>query len=477
MLQNSGEEVLFSKEVMKITFAFNFWQRNLKRHLVLTSEGIAFYRDDCSLSRKVDIEKLVAIVKQTNQSESNTENNEVVIIVNGNKDFHFAGLTPDEIAELQQKVQESFRSENKDEVLKIYAVPDQSLKPYVNYDSQYQYTNLPEEQYRLRDEEDGEEDDDEFDPIAQLAEIQKRESTMLSAVDEEDESGESVPIFNRQTIFIERSSEQIERENLKGMLHVKNINQEFSRLSKLVWRHSDVADDEQEVELKDFKVYENPIGKGTFGRVFRAKIRGKEDQKQEYAIKQVRKDKLIQMNQIENHIREQEILFQMKHQLLCNLHYSFQTDMNLFFVMPYIAGCTLKTKLINHNKFAEDTVKFIIAQIVIGLGHLHANGIVHRDLKLENIILCENGFIKLIDFGLATVLIPEEFSGELVGTAEYMAPEMLSQKYDVDSAKRLDWWAVGIIAYELLFSLTPFFEQNRREMDKRIKEEDVFWPN
>ena len=96
-------------------------------------------------------------------------------------------------------------------------------------------------------------------------------------------------------------------------------------------------------------------------------------------------------------------------------------------------------------------VKFIVAQIVIGIGFLHQNNIVHRDLKLANIMLQENGFLKLIDFGLSKVLRPGEFSGDFVGTREYMAPEMLKMTYDEESVKYLDWWAVGIIAYELRF--------------------------
>ena len=100
----------------------------------------------------------------------------------------------------------------------------------------------------------------------------------------------------------------------------------------------------------------------------------------------------------------------------------------------------------------------------------------HRDLKLANIMMQDNGYIKLIDFGLAKVLEPGEFSGDFVGTKEYMAPEMLDMSYTEDSVKYLDWWAVGIIAYELRFGQTPFFDDNQRVMNQKIKTEDVFFP-
>ena len=136
----------------------------------------------------------------------------------------------------------------------------------------------------------------------------------------------------------------------------------------------------------------------------------------------MRKDKLIELNTIKNTLLEQAILFELEHPLLCGMHYCFQTPMNIFFVMPFIHGRNLKEF---QRKFEEKDVKFIIYQIVFGIGYLHSRGIVHRDLKPDNIMVCrDTGYIKLIDFGLATVLKPGELSGALIGTTEYISPEM-----------------------------------------------------
>ena len=83
------------------------------------------------------------------------------------------------------------------------------------------------------------------------------------------------------------------------------------------------------------------------------------------------------------------------------MDYLFQDDMRLYFVMPFIRGAELYKYYKSKAKLAEDEVKFYIAQIVLGIGYLHDQGIAHRDLKLENVLIGEDGYIKLIDFGLA----------------------------------------------------------------------------
>ena len=126
--------------------------------------------------------------------------------------------------------------------------------------------------------------------------------------------------------------------------------------------------------------------------------------------------------------------------------------------MPFIDGGELYRVFKIKRGFTEQVDKFYIAQIVIALGKLHEKGIMHRDLKLENIMLDANGYIKIIDFGLAKILDNDELAVTQCGTAEYFAPEvLLRQPYDFS----VDWWAIGIITFELIFGSTPFFNQNK----------------
>ena len=143
--------------------------------------------------------------------------------------------------------------------------------------------------------------------------------------------------------------------------------------------------------------------------------------------------------------------------------------------MPYITGGELYKVLKSRKTFDEATIKFFIAQVIIGLGKLHEKGIMHRDLKLENIMLDTNGYVKIIDFGMAKMLeTPNQLAHTVCGTPEYYAPELINEQgYD----KTVDWWACGILIYEMLTGLTPFFAQMRNRLYHNIRNASVCWPN
>lgn len=113
-------------------------------------------------------------------------------------------------------------------------------------------------------------------------------------------------------------------------------------------------------------------------------------------------------------------------------------------------------------------------QIVEGLKYLQSLNMMHRDLKAANILIDRNGYIKISDFGLASIVSVSRQIKDIVGTPEYQAPEILKNRgYD----KKVDWWAVGIIIYEMLFGVTPFFNRHIHKILNSILEEDVRFPN
>ena len=121
--------------------------------------------------------------------------------------------------------------------------------------------------------------------------------------------------------------------------------------------------------------------------------------------------------------------------------------------MEYINGGNLSDNLKQVEKFSEDQAKFIIAQMVIALEHLHSKDVLHRDIKAENVLMRENGYIVLADYGLSKMIEDYDTAVTFCGTKEYMAPEIYKRQ---PQDKAVDWWAVGILTFELLAGYTPF---------------------
>ena len=213
------------------------------------------------------------------------------------------------------------------------------------------------------------------------------------------------------------------------------------------------------------------IGQGSFGKVFLAEL---PNQSKKYAIKVIRKDKLIQHEQITNTILEKDILVDADHPFLCGMEYLFQSEARLYFVLPFVGGGELYRIFKQKKILPENVVKFYATQIIVALGKLHERGIVHRDIKLENVMVDTNGYIKIIDFGLAKYLDHGESAMTFCGTAEYFAPEVITR---TGHDRMVDWWAVGVLIFEMLFGTSPFFNPNRQVLMSKIKSARVVFPS
>ncbi|KAJ5078432.1 non-specific serine/threonine protein kinase [Anaeramoeba ignava] len=218
------------------------------------------------------------------------------------------------------------------------------------------------------------------------------------------------------------------------------------------------------VSMKDFKKV-RVIGRGTFGKVYLVQ---KISNQQFYAMKALQKGKLAETQQIEQTMSERNVLMRTTHPFLVSLHYSFQTEERLYMILDYVDGGELFFHLKKLGTFSEDVVRIYAAEITLALEHLHKMDIVYRDLKPENILIGSDGHLRITDFGLVKMNISKRKDGKtntFCGTPEYLAPEVLK---DEGYGKPVDWWSLGILIYEMLVGLPPFYSENLNLMYQKI---------
>ncbi|KAK2982391.1 hypothetical protein RJ640_026234 [Escallonia rubra] len=225
----------------------------------------------------------------------------------------------------------------------------------------------------------------------------------------------------------------------------------------------------QTVGLDDFEVLK-VVGQGSFARVYQVRKRGSFEI---FAMKVMRKDKIMEKNHAEYMKAERDILTKVDHPFIVQLRYSFQTKYRLYLVLDFVNGGHLFFQLYRQGLFREDLARLYTAEIVSAVSHLHANGIMHRDLKPENILLDAEGHVMLTDFGVAKEFDESTRSNSMCGTLEYMSPEIvLGKGHD----KAADWWSVGVLMYEMLTGKPPFFGRNRQKIQQKIIKDKIKLP-
>ena len=180
------------------------------------------------------------------------------------------------------------------------------------------------------------------------------------------------------------------------------------------------------------------------------------------------KSKIIYRNNEENIIGEKNILSKIYHPFIVNMYFSFQDCDNLYLIMDYLSGGDLRFHIIKKKSFpfTENQTKFIISNIILALEYIHNQKIIHRDLKPENLLFDNNGYIHLTDFGIAILNNNENsFLKESSGTLGYMAPEVVLKR---GHSYPSDYFALGVIGYELIIGKRPYYSKNRKELKDLI---------
>ncbi|XVE49648.1 hypothetical protein DITRI_Ditri01bG0098600 [Diplodiscus trichospermus] len=256
----------------------------------------------------------------------------------------------------------------------------------------------------------------------------------------------------------------------------------------------------EKIGLHHFKPIK-PLGCGDTGSVHLVELKGTGEL---FAMKAMEKSMMLNRNKVHRACVEREIISLLDHPFLPSLYSSFQTPTHVCLITDFCPGGELFALLDKQPMkfFKEESARFYAAEVVIGLEYLHCLGIIYRDLKPENILLQKDGHLVLTDFDLSFmtsskpqvlkyplpdkrrrsrsqppptfVAEPMTQSNSFVGTEEYIAPEIIT---GAGHSSAIDWWALGILLYEMLYGRTPFRGKNRQKTFSNILHKDLTFPS
>ncbi|MCJ1469583.1 hypothetical protein MMC07_008218 [Pseudocyphellaria aurata] len=231
-----------------------------------------------------------------------------------------------------------------------------------------------------------------------------------------------------------------------------------------------VENRQRTLKLEDFELLK-VVGKGSFGKVMTVM---KRDTHRIYALKTIKKAHIISRSEVSHTLAERSVLAQINNPFIVPLKFSFQSPEKLYLVLAFVNGGELFHHLQREQRFDINRSRFYTAELLCALECLHGFNVVYRDLKPENILLDYSGHIALCDFGLCKLdMKDEDRTNTFCGTPEYLAPELLlGQGYN----KTVDWWTLGVLLYEMLTGLPPYYDENTNEMYRKILSEPLHFP-
>jgi len=216
------------------------------------------------------------------------------------------------------------------------------------------------------------------------------------------------------------------------------------------------------------------LGTGTFGRVRVAKFLSHEEHpksNKHYALKILKKSEILRLRQLAHIKNELTLLSMINNPFIVNMVNHFQDESKVYMILEFVPGGELYSYLRNEMRLSNDAARFYACQIVSAFGYLHSMKIAYRDLKPENLLIDKMGNLKIADFGFAKVVSTRTWT--LCGTPEYLAPEILQGK---GHGCAVDWWAFGILCYEMLTGYPPFYDENAFGIYQKILSGVVEYP-
>jgi len=198
-----------------------------------------------------------------------------------------------------------------------------------------------------------------------------------------------------------------------------------------------------------------------------------------FVLKGVRKESVIKHNDFRHIQNERDILYSLKSNFCLKLFGTFQDPENIYFALQFVPGGELFFHLQKKKFFPAAMAKFYATEIFSALEHIQGLGYVYRDLKPENVLLDEEGHVKIVDFGFSRKCGDDERMHTVCGTPAYLSPEQLDGKFTNGYTRVVDWWSFGILVFELLTGKTPFVHSSsdsHYEIFLRILQQKISFP-
>ncbi|KAL7491338.1 hypothetical protein ACHAWT_001927, partial [Skeletonema menzelii] len=230
-------------------------------------------------------------------------------------------------------------------------------------------------------------------------------------------------------------------------------------------------------ELSDLEI-KRTLGIGAFGRVKLVKVKSEkvskgENPTQTYALKCLSKRAIVDSGLQDHVINEKVIMSELNHPFILTFHCAMQDEHNIYFLLEVLLGGELFRTLRQEGQFSESWSRFYAASVMLAFCHIHSRKIAYRDLKPENLVMDEQGYLKIVDFGLAKKLEGGK-TWTLCGTPDYLAPEViLNEGHDW----AVDYWALGVLIYEMAAGTPPFYAEDPMEVYEKILSGHVSIPS